>query len=223
MRKMIGAFCLLLTVAGYAQQEAVLQAFSKYKIDRVAIDSLNVHSYLAYPFSLTTTIVTDASKKEYTADYDPTKPAEDRWLLNTVNGSSPSKADRKTFDKLHSEKIPPLRPDSTTFQVLKDDGKELVVSCRYDPASMIDDNHFMEGALLTLYFNEHGILTHSTGEIAQPFKIKMFRGQSLRSNTTYKYIAADKKYLPLKEEINVQLRILAKPIEMLTVNEYFYK
>ena len=208
-------------VALFGQKADILKAFEKYGIHQASVDSLNEHHYLHYSFNLKTTVVTTGSEKTYIAAYDPAKPEDARWALNSVNGGSPSRLDLNTFNKQHSEKIPPAIPDYNTGKVVRDDGKELVISYHYDPASLVADNGFMEACVVTLYFNaQTGRIIRAESEIAESFKVKMFKGDHLSTNTTYQYAEDRKRYLLLREEVSISLRILGRPVEMITINEY---
>jgi hypothetical protein len=205
----------------FSQRADVLKAFSKYKIAAAAIDSLNEHYYLHYSFDLKTSIVTEGSEKVYAAQHDLSKPEDARWVLNTVNGGNPSKLDLNTFKKQHAEKIPPPKPDNNSYKIVKDDGKELVISFQYDPASLVSDNEFMGACEITLYFNaEAGRLVKSEAKISESFKIKMFKAEGLHSNVSYQYMEDDKRYLPVKEEVSIVLKLLGREFEMITINEY---
>lgn len=212
---------LCLSIAGFAQRAEVEKAYAKYNIDQVAADSIAAHSFLNYAFDLKTSIVTEGTEKTYISRHDPSAPEDAQWMLKSVNGGAPSRLDLNTFKKQHSEKIPAPRPDNSTFSIVKDDGKDLVVSYHYDPASLASDNEFLKACLVTLTFNaKTGRITKSEAEISETFKIKMFKGDHMSSSVTYRYMDDLKRYVPLREEVSVSLKILGKPLEMITVNEY---
>ncbi|MGE7777198.1 hypothetical protein ACQKLP_20940 [Chitinophaga sp. NPDC101104] len=212
---------LCLTLAATAQRAVVLEAYRKYKIDITAADSVAAHAFLHYAFDLHTSIVTEGTEKNYIARHDPSAPEGAQWMLKSVNGGAPSRLDLNTFKKQHSEKIPAPRPDTATFNIVKDDGRELVVSYHYDPASLVPDNEFMKACIITLTFNATtGRLKKSEAEIAETFRIKMFKGDHMSSSVTYQFMDDLKRYVPLREEVSINLKVLGKPLEMITVNEY---
>ncbi len=218
---MLTALSLLLASPVFCQREDVLKAYSKYKIDQPAVDSLHEHYFERYSFNLKTTIVTEGTEKVYQAKHDPSLPAGSQWVLVTVNGGNPSRLDLNTFNKTHSDKIPPPRPDFNTFKVVKDEGGELVISYQYDPASLIQDNDFMKYCVVKLFFStQTGRLQKMESEIHDTFKIKMFKADHMNSSVTYQYDETEKRYLPLHEEVSIGLKLLGRPLEMITINDY---
>ncbi|MBV4355873.1 hypothetical protein [Pinibacter aurantiacus] len=223
MKRILIISCLMLsfTVHAFCQRAAVESAFDKYHINRIAIDSLTQHNELRFNFDLITTIVTESSQKIYKAHHDASKTGEEAWALQSVNNGNPSGSDRSTFKKQHDQHIPALKPDTSTFKLVKDDGKELVVSFQYDQTSMIDDNKFMKDCLVKLFFDATtGKLLRSEGSITNSFKIKMFKANYLASTVIYQYNEVIERYLPLKEEVSINLNILGSAVDMITTNEY---
>lgn len=212
---------LLIACNVFSQRDAVLKAFEKYRIDPTSIDSLTQRHELRFNFDLTTVIVTEGNEKVYKAQHDAGKTGDSAWALKTVNNSDPSGLDHSTFRKQHSEKIPPPLPDNNTFRIIKDDGKSLIISYQYDPASLIDDNKFMQHCTMVLFFDAaSGKLLRAEGSIEKSFKIKMFKANYLSSTVTYQYNETIKRYLPLKEEISINLNLLGRAVDMITTNEY---
>jgi hypothetical protein len=221
MKGIVTFILLFVSIGAFCQRNEVLKAFEKYHINRTAIDSLTVHAELRFNFDLTTTIITEGSEKVYRARHDARKTGDSAWTLLTVNNGSASHLDKSTFDKQHNSKIPNLMPDTSSYKIIKDDGKELVVGYKYDPASMIDDNKFMTACQVKLFFDAaSGKLLRSEGSIDSPFKIKMFRANYMASTTTYQWEPNTQFYLPLKEEVSINLSILGKAVDMITTNEY---
>jgi|GEM_PF-1296957 len=212
---------LLSALNGFCQRTEVLKVFEKYHIDPTPVDSLTRHNEQQFSFDLKTSIVTDGKEKVYLAQHDARKASDSAWILNTVNGGSPSRADRSNFDKQHSAKIPPLMPDYNTYKIVKDDGKELVISFQYDPNSMIDDNKFMKASIVKLFFDvSQARLLRSESTIDSPFKIKMFKANYMASTITYQLDTSVQRYLPQKEEVAINLNLLGQKVDMITVNEY---
>lgn len=212
---------LTYSVTAFCQRSEMLKAFEKYHIDVVPIDSLTSHNELRFNFDLTTRIVTESSEKIYKSSHDATKTGYSAWDLQTVNGGPSSGIDRNTFEKQHNGKIPSLMPDTSTYKIVKDDGKELVVSYQYDPNSMINDNKFMKAALVKLFFDATtGKLLRSEGGIDKSFKIKMFKANYMTSAVSYQFNEAIRRYLPVREEVSINLNILGRAIDMITTNDY---
>lgn len=218
---LISLILALMAVSGFCQRPDVLAAFKKYKIDPVTIDSLTAHNELRLSFDLVTTIVTESNEKVYKANHVAGNASDSGWHLQTVNNGTPSALDRNTFQKQHNGNIPALMPDTSTYKIVKDDGKELVISFQYDPASMVADNKFMKNAVVKLFFDApQGRLLRSEGGIDKAFKIKMFKANYMTSTVSYQYQPTIGRYLPQKEEVSVNLSLLGQAVDMITTNAY---
>ncbi|WP_143305093.1 hypothetical protein [Chitinophaga vietnamensis] len=221
MRKTLFALCMLLSSAAFSQKSEARKALAKYKIDPHVLDQLSGRHTDGYAFDLKTTTVADGTQKVEIARHDPAKAKEAQWALVSVNGGHPSGDDQSAFRKAHGQHIPPQRPDSNTYKVVKDDGHELVISYQYDPASLVSDNAFLKQSQVKLFFNvQTGRLVRSESAITKPFKIKLFSGERMNSAASYVYMDKEQVYLPVHEEIAITLSLLGRSITMLTKNDY---
>ncbi len=205
----------------FAQKSAVIEAFNKYNISTIILDSNAKKNAESYAFTIKSTLVTEGQKKVSDGKYDPAKNGTDRWELTSVNGGSPSKKDRNAFNKEHNQQIPIAMANQDSYKVLKDDSDYLVVSYYYDTATLVPDNMFMKDFPVVLYINKKtGRLERSEVVSPEPFKVKIFKADYMNANTTFVYIEKTNQYLPLKEEITMSIRILGRSAEIITINEY---
>jgi hypothetical protein len=212
---------ILFTGVTFAQRSEVVKVFSKYQIDTAVLSVNSKQNSEAYFFDLTARVVTDGKEKVMVSKYDPTLSEDKRWILLTVNGKTPSKSDLKLFNKQHYSNIPPTRANENTYKVVKEDSNEIVISYRVDTASLIADNKFLGDCDASLYINtKTGRMEKSEIMSTGSFKIKMFNAEGMNSNTTFFYDETDKVYLPLKEEVSLTIKLLGKPLETITINEY---
>lgn len=220
MKLFITSCLMMMLLPGKGQ--SVLQELEKYHINISSINSLTSHPERQFNFKLKTTIVTESNVKAYEAQHYTGKGKDSTWVLMKVNNSDPSAADRAAFEKLYTNQAPPLLIDTSTLQLLKNDGKDLVISYRYDPALMTDANRFMEACVIKLFIDTVNGRLRAEGNIEKPFKIKMLKANYLSSTTTYVYDKTTKGYLLQKEEVSINLKILGRDIDMITTNEYSY-
>lgn len=223
--KYVGGVVFLLLLAGgqlLGQKSTVQEAFRKYGLDAAAILDSNAKANAArYAFTERSTLVIDATKKVSEAQFDPSLPAGQQWKLVTVNGGTPSAADQKLFNKQHNVVVPAPRPDDASYKLVQEDTGTLVISFYYDPASLIDDNKFLAQCPVTLYINTATRRLQRSEMIStKPFKVKMFKADYMNTNITYQYDEHRHEYLPLREEVTLNLKILGRLSETMTINEY---
>lgn len=214
-------FVLLSSFTAFSQKSVVTAKLKTYKISPGIIDSFAVHHIDKYAYDLKSNLVLDGTEKVSVGRYDPSLAAEEQWKLISVNGSKPGKGDINTFEKTHNVHIPPPSPDSSSWKIVKEDAKGLVVSFQYLPSTLTEDNSFMADCVITLTFNTAtGDLLKSESEIAKPFKIKMFNAKYMNTNATYVKAPDGNTFLPKHEEVTINLRMLGHPVEMVTINDY---
>lgn len=214
-------FFLVIKFFVFAQKSAVIEAFKKYNISTIILDSNAKQNAADYSYTVQSTLITEGQKKVSEGKYAPTKNANERWELVSVNGGTPSKNDKKQFNKEHSQQIAIAKPDSNSYKILKDDSAYLIISYNYDTSTLIADNSFMKDFPVTLYINKkNGRLERSEVINQEPFKVKIFKADYMIVNTTYIYIEKTDQYLPLQEETTMSIRILGRNAEIITSNEY---
>ncbi len=212
---------MLVQQVAFAQKATVLEVLKKYHVDTAFLDSNAQQNATRYSFDVKTTLVTDDKKKVSISKYDASQPEGQRWKLISVDGGMPGKTDLNTFRKQHSLNIPTPQADDNTYKIVKDEGGQLVITYSYDPNSLVDDNKFLADCPVTLYINtETSRLERSEMISTKPFKIKLIKADYMNTNFTYSYQEQFKEYLPLKEEVTLNLKLLGRLIETTTINEY---
>jgi len=214
-------FTLIISVPGFAQKTAVLDAFAKYNIDTSV---LNINARMnaeKYAFDVKTITTIEDKQQINIGKHDPTLPEGGQWLLISADGKNPSDKQVEQFRKAHDVNAPVAKPDEQTYKVVKDDGSSLVISYQPDEASLVEDNKFLKGFITTMYINaKTGRLERSETKSSGPFKIKIFNADQMNSNISYIYIDSQKEYLPLKEEVLIDLKIVGRTAETITTIEY---
>lgn len=209
------------SITMFGQKAMVLDAFAKYNVD-TAILYLNARKNASrYLFDIQNTVVTDENQQTKIGKHDPALPEEERWQLLSVNGKNPTNKQTELFRKSFDPHAPVTRPDESSYKVIKDDGKELVISYAVDQSQLTDENRFMTGFVTTLYIDcKNGRLLKSEMISPGPFKIKVFNADQMNSNISYLYMEAEKLYVPQKEEVLIDLKILGRTAETITTNVY---
>lgn len=213
--------CVFIVSGAFAQKQAVLEAFAKYNID-TSILNLNARKNAEqYAFDVKTTTTIEDKQQVSIGKHDPALPEAEQWQLISWNDKAPSNKEVEQFRKTHDPNAPVATPDVQTYKVVQDDGSSLVISYQPDPASLVEDNKFLKGFVTTMYINlKTRRLERSETKSSGPFKIKIFNADMMNSNTSYVYIESQNEYLPLKEEVLIDLKILGRVAETITTMEY---
>ena len=106
MRKLIFGIFLFCTWALQAQNDEALAAlaeigFSKTDLSGLASGTDHMSSYF---YSVSShTVGEDGKTNTQQYDHDPTKPVGERFILNTVDGRTPTEDEQKAFHKSHND------------------------------------------------------------------------------------------------------------------------
>lgn len=204
-----------------AQKSVVAEALSKHGIDAGILDpeALQQPSDYAYDLKATTTV---AGKQTVTlAQFDPTKPAEERWTVVSVNGQSPSRGEVNSFRKEHAKPQSTTRADDASYKVDKETSDYLLISYKQDPTSIPKDASFMKDCRMYLTIN----LKTKKAEQAQvlnekPVKIKMLTADKFEITVKYSWNNEAKRYFNVSEGLDMQAKFLGQSANVETASEY---
>lgn len=210
-----------LSLTAVAQKQAVLDAINKHGIDAGILDPQNKLTTDDYAFDLKYTSIAGNKETVTLAQYDPSKPADDRWTVISVKGKAPSASDIKTFKKNHSKQPVTAKIDEATYLVEKETPDYLVISYKQDPTSIPQEAEFMKDCRLHMTINLQTKRIEKLQSLNEkPLKIKIFNADKLDLVVKYNWNEQEKRYLTESEDLNLIVKFLGQLTPMETLSEY---
>jgi hypothetical protein len=110
---------------------------------------------------------------------------------------------------------PPDRiPDEDSYKIVKEDQDHLVVSLKYNEASLDKEGAFMKDCISYLHINlRTKLLEKYETKSEKPLKIKILNVSSLNTEVNLHYSNEYKKYLVDNQKTAMTFRILGQTIE----------
>jgi hypothetical protein len=217
------AFLAIGSLQAMAQKDVVLAALAKYKIDESTIldDKLRAKPE-DYAYDLKETVTTEGRQKIILAKYDPTKAETERWTVISEDDQDPTTTEIKRFKKEHGKAaVPPMKIDESTYKVDKEEGNNLTLTYKYDPASLVEDNAFIKDFRVYLTINtQTGKITKVENVNEKPLKIKTFNIPTLNTYSELTWSEADKRYMPKKDNTTMVIKLLGQEATTVTILEY---
>jgi hypothetical protein len=170
-----------------------------------------------YACNATMTETTTDKTTVETASFDPLKAEGSRWILNTVDGGSPSKKDIKKFNKAHNAKQDNLNaePDDNSWKIVKDDEHLLVIGLKYNEADLPHKYKFLAQCNAEIYVDKEAKRLYKVKFYnTEPLKIKIFN--VIKLDMTIELMPADDgKAMLLKDEtIIMDVKLLGQMVEI---------
>ncbi|QNL51879.1 hypothetical protein H8S90_10025 [Olivibacter sp. SDN3] len=216
---MLSVFSLLTLVAS-AQKSTVLDVFSKNGID-ADILTVDVKQPEGYAYEFKQTVVTADKSTITLASYDPSKPEAERWIVNSVDGKSPSKSAVKSFIKNRKEQSEKPQPDDASYKVEKENTDQLVISFKLDPNTVTKDASFLKDCRTYLTINlKNKQLEYSEVLNEKPVKVKILNVDKLNKTTKYNWDDKAKQYFTVSDELNMFAKFVGQEVKVQTLSEY---
>jgi hypothetical protein len=222
MKKIVVIFLLNVSVLTVmAQKQIVLDAFSKHGINESVLDPQNKQSSEDYAYDLKYTSISGNKESVTLVQYDPSKPADERWTVISVKGKTPSSSEVKTFKKNHSKQPVTAKVDDATYLVEKETPDYLVISYKQDPASIPQETQFMKDCRLHMTINLKTKKMEKLQSLNEkPLKIKIFNAEKLDLVIKYNWNEQEKRYFTESEDLNLIVKFLGQLTPMETISEY---
>ncbi len=223
MKKLLTWCLLTLSITAYGQKEAVMARLEELGIKANFLNtSLQDHDAVYY-FNFKT-ITNNGTNNIVDAGYfDPRKPIGDRWVLETVNGESPTKKEFKKFDKLHNTEQPEIngKVADDSWKIDSETDDMLAISFQYDRATLPKKYAFLADCTGRAFINKN---THQLERAEftndKPLKVKIFNVQDLKMTIEYQHIPEDDVFVIKNEDLDMKVKLLGQLVEVEEVNEY---
>lgn len=170
-----------------------------------------------------TEITTDKTT-ESLASFDPGKPQGSQWVLESVNGSTPTNKELKNFDKAHNAEQDDLKiePDDNSWEIIKDDEHFLVIGLRYNESSLPHKYKFLAQCKAEMYLDKEAkrpykLRFYNVGDL----KIKIFKVVKLDMTVEFMPDAENKTYLIKDETIIMDAKLLGQVVEIKEYYEFY--
>ncbi|WP_214227714.1 hypothetical protein [Pedobacter sp. B4-66] len=205
----------------FAQKSVVFESFKKYGIDPAILEINSGNRPENYTFDYKYTVITGDKETVTLAQFDPSKPEEERWQVISVKGKTPSRSEIKTFRKNHSKTPVAAKTDDSSYKIEKVTADSLVISYKQIPESIPEEAKFMKDCKLYMTVNlKTGRLEKLQSLNEKPLKIKIFNAEKLDLVVKYKYDEKEKRYFTESEDLNLMIKFLGQLTPMETLSEY---
>lgn len=214
--------CVALSIQGSGQKQLVLDAFKNHGLDPAILEPQSVQTPESCSYDLKVTTISTGKEKVVTAHHDADKTGDDRWSVQTVNGKSPNNAAIKAFRKEHGQ---PVRPstgiDEATLRIDKETPTQLLISYKVRTAELPSEAAFLKNCRIHLTINlETKRLEQMQTLNEEPVKIKIFTAEKLDLTVSYRYDEALHKYVSVREDLNLLIKLLGQLSPIETISEY---
>lgn len=223
MKKLLLLSVLALASAqSIAQKSVVVTALAKHNLDESILDEKLRAKPDEYAYDLKETVSTQGKEKVILAHYDPSKSEGERWTVISEDDQDPTTTEIKRFKKEHGKPaVPVMKIDESTYKIEKEEGNNLVISYKFDPASLVEDNAFMKDCIAYLTIDlKSGKIIKAEAVNEKPLKVKTFNVPTLNTYSELTWSEADKRYLPKKDNITMAIKLLGQELMTTTIMEY---
>lgn len=223
MKKIFLFIAIIATLNSYAQKDEVMSKLEAYNFSGELLTENLKDADADHFFNLKITTITDTDSKVEEAKFDPAKPIGDRWNLELVNGSVPSKKDQKSFDKAHNTKQDDINGevDNDAWGIYEDNDTYLVINFKYDKATLPKKYDFLGDCKGLAYFNKQTLRLEKAAFINEaPLKIKIFNVSRLDMEVDYQFNEEEQTYFIQKEIIEMDIHLLGQLVKIKEINEF---
>ncbi|RLD26542.1 MAG: hypothetical protein DRI54_02670 [Bacteroidetes bacterium] len=223
MKKVFLIIAIITSINSFAQKDEVLAKLEAYNFSGELLAENLKDADADHSFNYKVTTITDTDSKVEEAKFDPTKPIGERWTLELVNGSVPSKKDQKNFDKAHNTKQDDINGevDDNAWGIYEDNDTYLVISFKYDKATLPKKYDFLGDCKGLAYFNKKTLRLEKAAFINEvPLKIKIFNVSRLDMEVDYQLNEEEQTYFIQKEEIEMDIHLLGELVKIKEINEF---
>lgn len=201
---------IVLSNGAHAQLDEVRDKLEEYNFPIEVLKENLKDADADFYFDVENTTVSSTDTKIEKASFDPTKEIGERWNLLSVNGEAPSRKEYKSFDKAHNTKQEGINGDvdDQSWHIEQDEDEFLVVSFKYNAATLTKKYAFLADCKGLAYFNKQSrILEKTTFENEKPFKLKIFNVEKMAMTILYSWIEDGGKYVVQKEEMDMDVKL----------------
>lgn len=223
MKKVFLFIAITISFNSYAQKEEVMAKLEAYNFSGELLTENLKDADADHFYSLKTTTITDTDTKVEEAKFDPTKSIGDRWTLELVNGSLPTKKEQKNFDKAHNTKQDDINGevDNNAWGIYEDNDTYLVISFKYDKTTLPKKYDFLGDCKGLAYFNKKTLQLEKAAFINEvPLKIKIFNVSRLDMEVYYQFNEEEQTYFIQKEDIEMDIHLLGQLVKIKEINEF---
>jgi len=214
---------LIITLFSCAENEAVSKKLEKYKITADLLTRNLKDSDAEHFFQLKSTVVNGDEVKTLESSFDPTRDIGERWNLLSVNGTDPTDADHREFDRSHNTKRKAIngQVDQKSWGIEKEDQDSLIISFKYDKKSLPKKYAFLGDCQGLAYFNKiSGRLEKAEFVNEKPLKIKFLSVSSLDMVVHFEFFQEEGHYLIKSEELDMEVKMFGQLLPVKENNEY---
>ncbi|GAB3921698.1 hypothetical protein [Mucilaginibacter myungsuensis] len=200
------------TLDASAQKDVVVNAFKKYGLDQSILDPMNLRLPTDRTFELKESTTTAGKTKVLIANFNPAASGREQWKVVSVDGKTPSLYESNTFRNAR-EKPTVDKAVETSFKIESETADNLVISYKLDAASIPKDAGFLKDCRASL------TIDLKTKELQQqqiinekPVKIGPLTADRFQITTNYSFDKISKRYLPLKDALNMEAKFLGRAV-----------
>ena len=214
---------LISTLSSCAENEAASEKLEKYKITADLLTRNLRDADAEHFFQLKSTLINGEEVKTVESTFDPTRDIGERWNLVSVNGSGPTAADHKEFDRAHNTKRKAIngRVNHKSWGIEKDDEDSLIIRFKYDKKSLPKKYSFLGDCQGLAYFNRTTERLEKAEFVNEkPIKIKFLNVGKLDMVVHYEFHEEEGHYLIKSEELDMEVNLLGQLLPVKEHNEY---
>ena len=219
MRTILLLLSITISSALFAQKSEILDKFKEYEFSVEFLNQGLKDANADHFFDAKITTVNGTETKIEEAKFDPKKKIGERWSLISVNGNVPTKKETKLFNKSYNTTEPDIngKVDENSWEIEKDDENYLVISFKYEKASLPKKYAFLGDCIGLAYFNKQTKKLEKAEFVNdKPLKIKILNVTKLDMVVLYSYDENEKIYLIQKEDLRMEVKLLG---QIVNVNE----
>lgn len=223
MKKVVFLAAVVLSFSMSAQLNGVKERLAEYNISADLFSQNLKDADAEHSFDLKTTTVNGTDTKVERSHFDPTLTIGSRWVLDDVNGNTPTTKELKTFDKTHNTKQPSMngKIKDDSWQVIRDDSTFLVIGFSYDKTSLPTKYKFLGDCSGLAYYNKKSkVLEKAEFLNTTPLTIKRLHVNHLDMVVNYTWNSAEEAYFISNEELNMSIEILGQIVVVKETNSY---
>lgn len=214
-------FLVLFATTVSAQKSKVMDVFFKYGIDAGVLNPEKTKRPDNYAFDFKQTIITSANEGVTIAKFDPANSGAERWTVVSIDGKNPSKSAINTFRKNQSKESPVLQLDDSTLKIEKETADQLVISYKFDSASLNKENAFIKDCRFYMTINLKSKKLDQIQTLNEkPVKVAILTADKFDLIVKYQWDDQAKQYLPVHEKLRMDAKFIGQATNVETITEY---
>ena len=170
------------------------------------------------------TEVTSDKTTESLASFNPKKPIGSQWTLESVNGNTPTKKEKRNFDKAHNVKPDneSIEPDANSLKIIKDNDHLIVIGLRYSESALPHKYKFLAHCKAEMYIDKEAKRLYKLRFYNESdLKIKIFTVAKLDMTVEFMPGHENETYLIKDETIIMDAKLLGQLVEIKEYSEFY--